>query len=59
MGVLYWAKCAFLSQHESLPSGLCAVGNHLEAGSITDKLIQCGHDLGEFGPQVPLFHPAV
>lgn len=49
----------FCHSTRNLPSGLCAVGNHLEAGSITDKLIQSGHDLGEFGPQVPLFHPAV
>lgn len=42
-----------------LPSGLCAVGDHLEAGSVADKLIQRGHNLGEFGPQVSLFYPAV
>lgn len=45
--------------NESLPSGLCVVSDHLEAGGIADKLIQCGHNLGEFGSQVPLFHPAV
>lgn len=49
----------FISQYYNLPSGLCAVGNHLEAGSIADELIQRGHNLGEFGSQVPLFHPAV
>lgn len=60
-GFLSWfcTKHILTFYNESLPSGLCVVSDHLEAGGIADKLIQRGDNLGEFGSQVPLFHPAV
>lgn len=36
-----------------------SAGDDLEAGSISDELVQGIDNLGEFGPEVPVPHPAV